>query len=225
MNTETYLPRRFSSQIAVRSVALTALLAVAPLAAMAQSEVAASTRTLTSKVSVADLDLSTSAGMDAARDRLHQTARGLCSQVADSQDPYLTQKPTFIACVDDTLTDALRQINGPARAAIEGSTEWHTQPSDSTRSRSPPTAPETHVVAVSLANLDLSTPDGVRMAHVRIKSAARRVCRQLSGSIDPSEKRHYANCVDDATAGALRQVRGPRVAAIEESGKPVGSVP
>ena len=54
MNTETYLPRRFSSQIAVRSVALTALLAVAPLAAMAQSEVAASTRTLTSKVSVAD---------------------------------------------------------------------------------------------------------------------------------------------------------------------------
>jgi hypothetical protein len=48
MNTETYLPRRFSSQITVRSVALTALLAVAPLAAMAQSEVAASTHTLTS---------------------------------------------------------------------------------------------------------------------------------------------------------------------------------
>jgi hypothetical protein len=28
--------------------------------------------------------------------------------------------------MDETLADALRQINGPVRAAIEESGEWHT---------------------------------------------------------------------------------------------------
>jgi UrcA family protein len=225
MNTRTYLPSRFNSQIAVRSVASMALLALAPLAAMAQSQVAATTHTVTPKVSLADLDLSTSAGVDAARDRLHQTARRLCSQVADSRDLPPTQNPAFIACMDDTLADALRQINRPLRVAIQEPAEWHTQPSDLTRGHSRPTTAETRVMVVSLANLDLSTTDGVRMAHDRIKSAARRVCRPPSGSIDPGEMRQYANCVNDATAGALRQVPGPMVAAVAEAGKPVGSAP
>jgi hypothetical protein len=54
MNTEIYLHRRFSYQIAVRSVASMALLAIAPLAATAQSQPAASTRTVTPMVSLAE---------------------------------------------------------------------------------------------------------------------------------------------------------------------------
>jgi UrcA family protein len=80
-------------------------------------------------------------------------------------------------------------------------------------------------MVVSLANLNLSTPDGVRIAHDRIKRMARRVCRQLSGSIDPTEMWRYANCVDDAIAAALRQIRGPAVAAIDKLGAPLGSAP
>jgi len=200
-----------------------ALLALAPVAAIAQSPAAAGVETRTSNLSLADLDLSTPAGVDAARDRLQQTARRRCSQVADRQD--LSHQPNFIACMDETLAAALRQINGPVRAAIEEPGEWHTQQADVTRSRLPPTAPETRVMVVSLASLNLSTPDGVRIAHDRIKRMARRVCRQLSGSIDPTEMWRYANCVDDAIAGALRQVRGPTVAAIDKLGAPLGSAP
>jgi UrcA family protein len=200
-----------------------ALLALAPVAAIAQSPAATGVETRTSNLSLADLDLSTPAGVDAARDRLQQTARRRCSQVADRQD--LSHQPNFIACMDETLAAALRQINGPVRAAIEEPGEWHTQQADVTRSRLPPTAPETRVMVVSLANLNLSTPDGVRIAHDRIKRMARRVCRQLSGSIDPTEMWRYANCVDDAIAGALRQIRGRTVAAIDKLGAPLGSAP
>jgi UrcA family protein len=223
MNTDTYMARRFGPQVAVRTTALMALLALAPVAAIAQSPAAAGVETRTSNLSLAGLDLSTPAGVDAARDRLQQTARRRCSQVADRQD--LSHQPNFIACMDETLAAALRQINGPVRAAIEEPGEWHTRQADVTRSRLPPTAPETRVMVVSLANLNLSTPDGVRIAHDRIKRMARRVCRQLSGSIDPTEMWRYANCVDDAIAAALRQIRGPAVAAIDKLGAPLGSAP
>ena len=221
MNTDTYMARRFGSQVAVRTTALMALLTLAPVAAIALSPAAAGVETRTSNLSLADLDLSTPAGVDAARDRLQQTARRWCSQVADRQD--LSHQPNFIACMDETLAAALRQINGPVRAAIEEPGEWHTQQADATHSRLPPTVPETRVMIVSLANLNLSTPDGVRIAHDRIKRMARRVCRQLSGSIDPTKMWRYANCVDDAIAGALRQIRGPTVAAIDKLGAPLGS--
>jgi UrcA family protein len=223
MNTDTYMARRFGPQVAVWTTALMALLALAPVAVIAQSPAAAGVETRTSNLSLADLDLSTPAGVDAARDRLQQTARRRCSQVADRQD--LSNQPNFIACMDETLAAALRQINGPVRAAIEEPGEWHTQQADVTRSRLPPTAPETRVMIVSLANLNLSTPDGMRIAHDRIKRMARRVCRQRSGSIDPTEMWRYANCVDDAIAGALRQIRGPTVAAIDKLGAPLGSAP
>jgi UrcA family protein len=189
----------------IRTAGLIALFALASAGALADQQPV---------LSLADLDLSTPAGVDAARDRLQQTARQWCSHLAGRQD--LPHQPNFIACMDQTLADALRQINGPLRAAIEESGEWHTQQADVTRSPSSPTAPETRVMVLSLANLDLSTPDGVRIAHDRIKRTARRVCRQLSGSIDPTEMWRYSNCVDDAIAGALRQVSGPAVAAIDK---------
>jgi UrcA family protein len=215
MNTETQLARRSINPVAsIRTAALIALFTLASAGALADQQPV---------LSLADLDLSTPAGVDAARDRLQQTARQRCSQIADRQD--LSHQPNFIACMDETLADALRQIDGPVRAAIEESGEWHSQQAHVTRSRLPPTAPETRVMVVSLANLNLSTPDGARIAHDRIKRIARRVCRQLSGSIDPTEMWRYANCVDDAIAGALRQVRGPTVAAIDKLGAPLSPAP
>jgi hypothetical protein len=72
MNTDTYMARRLGPQVAVRTTALMALLALAPVAAIAQSPAAAGDETRTANLSLADLDLSTPAGVDAARD--HRSA-------------------------------------------------------------------------------------------------------------------------------------------------------
>jgi UrcA family protein len=77
------------------------------------------------KVSLADLDLSTLEGRRAARERLHETARRLCSQLVDIQD--LSHQPNFVACVGDALNDALRQVaalrqaKGATLASVPGS--------------------------------------------------------------------------------------------------------
>jgi UrcA family protein len=86
---------------------------------MADEQAATASVTRTENVSLADLDLSTPEGVRAAHDRLHETARRLCSQVADSQD--ISHQPNYVACVDETLANALRQLNGPELAATEKS--------------------------------------------------------------------------------------------------------
>jgi UrcA family protein len=69
----------------------------------------------TSKVSLSDLDLATPEGARFARERLHREARRLCNQIADELD--LSRQPNFVACVDETLAKALRQIAPPALVA------------------------------------------------------------------------------------------------------------
>jgi UrcA family protein len=54
------------------------------------------------QVSVADLELSTIDGQRAARERLHQAARRLCSQVADELD--LSHQTNYLACIDTAMT-------------------------------------------------------------------------------------------------------------------------
>jgi UrcA family protein len=57
---------------------------------------------------------------------------------------------------------------------------------------------------VSLADLDLSTPQGAQAARDRLRAAARRVCQELqTGSRIASTQ--YSACVDEAFAHALRQ--------------------
>jgi len=50
-----------------------------------------------------------------ARECLHDEARRLCSQVADSFD--LSHRPNFVGCVDETFAKALRQVAPPALVA------------------------------------------------------------------------------------------------------------
>jgi UrcA family protein len=66
-------------------------------------------------VSVADLNLSTATGLQAARDRIHETARRLCEKVID---PWaLWHQPDYIQCVNKATSDAVAQLRGPVRAA------------------------------------------------------------------------------------------------------------
>jgi UrcA family protein len=67
-------------------------------------------------------------------------------------------------------------------------------------------APDISVVAVSIADVDLKSAQDVDIAEKRIRKTARRICTQLMGSQDPASC--YAKCVNDATAGALRQIHG-----------------
>jgi UrcA family protein len=69
----------------------------------------------TAAVSMADLDLTTEAGMRTARERLHATARRLCRRVVD---PWaVSHQQDYVACVDATLASALTQLPSPAVAA------------------------------------------------------------------------------------------------------------
>jgi UrcA family protein len=68
-----------------------------------------------SAVSLAGLDLSTPAGESAARERVHQAARVVCSR---TQDPYdLAPNWDYVKCVASAEQSALKQIKGPAVVA------------------------------------------------------------------------------------------------------------
>jgi UrcA family protein len=68
-----------------------------------------------SAVSLAGLDLSTPAGESAARERVHQAARVVCSR---TQDPYdLAPNWDYVKCVASAEQGALKQLKGPAVVA------------------------------------------------------------------------------------------------------------
>jgi UrcA family protein len=71
------------------------------------------------------------------------------------------------------------------------------------------TAPNTRVADVSLADLDLSTPEGMRVARERLHTMAQRVCAERSGGKLSSEPTFVA-CVDSTLAGALGQINALR---------------
>jgi UrcA family protein len=70
----------------------------------------------TTKVSLADLDLSTPQGVQAARDRLQATARRVCQELQSSRDGASTQ---YSACIDETFAHALRQANLLQRISVD----------------------------------------------------------------------------------------------------------
>jgi len=81
MNDQTR--RRRPSTGAVITIACIALSTVAPFAAFADPPTAKTPRTLESRVSVADLDLSTAKGVRKAHKRLKRTAENLCRQLGE----------------------------------------------------------------------------------------------------------------------------------------------
>ena len=66
--------------------------------------------------------------------------------------------------------------------------------------------PDTGVATVSVADLDLSKPDGARIARRRLEVAAIRLCRGFSDSRRVADFATLADCSRDAVADALRHV-------------------
>jgi UrcA family protein len=67
-------------------------------------------------------------------------------------------------------------------------------------------AAETSSAKVSLAGLDLSTPEGIGMARERLRQAALLACSHVADSLDLSHHSNFVKCVDVAMAVALPQV-------------------
>jgi UrcA family protein len=82
----------------------------------------------------------------------------------------------------------------------------------------PPTLPASSTVEsrVSLAGLDLSTEEGVRVARRRLKATAEHLCRQLGDANTASFRWTYAACVRDTLANALEQLNAPVLAAVAQ---------
>jgi UrcA family protein len=62
----------------------------------------------TKSISLQGIDLSTVEGQQVARERVHQMARQLCTQVSDDLD--LSHRANFLACVDSAMAAANRRI-------------------------------------------------------------------------------------------------------------------
>jgi UrcA family protein len=202
MNDETIPSRRSNLKTVIRAAGfITAYLAM-PIAAMAHQP-SLKAPASAAKVSLTGLDFATSEGIVAARHRLQDAARQFCSQVSGNLDA--SHLADFLSCIDRTLIDELKQVSSGARAAIltHGSA-WPTATEEGTAGELRESVPETSVITVSIADVDLKSAQGVDIAERRIQKTARRICSQLIGSQDPASS--YTKCVNDATAGALRQI-------------------
>jgi UrcA family protein len=165
------------------AVVFIALVAMAPLAANAAEHAAIAPNSRVADVSLADLDLSTPDGMRVARERLHTMAERIC---AGPDNRGFSSQPHIVACVDSTLAGALRNIStSHDKATLRNSV--------------------TRAANVSLADLDLSTVEGSRIARERLEAMARRLCAELASSNDLSYRPNWAACVNDTIANALAQ--------------------
>jgi UrcA family protein len=190
MSISTVLTRRLIWKTTLSAVGLTALGVAATAQQLSPPSHAADTQTSLSArdtrvadVSLADLDLSGPEGMRVARERLHTMAQRIC---AGPDNPRLSSQPGFVACVDSTVASALRHISTlQTPATVRNSV--------------------TRAGNVSVADLDLSTPEGSRVARERLEAMARRLCAELARSNDLSYRPNWAACVHDTTTDALAQ--------------------
>jgi UrcA family protein len=186
MNTQSTLPRRLNGRhTAAGAAILMASFGIVPVSTIADQPAATTSVSRVADVSLSDLDLSTPEGMRVARDRLHTMAQRVCAGPAGSRG--LSSQPTFAACVDSTVANALRQIDALRQT---NATMRHSV---------------TRGANVSLADLDLSTLEGSRTALERLEAMARRLCGELASRHDLSYQPNYAACVHDTLVGALAQ--------------------
>jgi len=186
MNTQSILYGRFGGRhTAAGAAILMATFGFVPVSTIADQRAATTSVSSVADVSLSDLNLSRPDGMRVARDRLHTMAERVCADRGGSREP--SSQPTFAACVDSTMANALRQID--ARRQTN-----RTVRNSVTRSAN-----------VSLADLDLSTLEGSRIARERLETMARRLCGELARRQDLSYQPNYAACVQDTLAGALAQ--------------------
>ena len=71
------------------------------------------------------------------------------------------------------------------------------------------TTPITRSTNVSLTDLNLSTPEGIRLARDRLRVTARRLCAAVADDLDLAHQPNFVACVDETLAAALRKVTEP----------------
>ena len=114
MKTATQLAFSSCLKSIIGTTTLLALCVIGSADALAGGEVDASVAR-SAKASIKGLDLSTPEGARAARERLRQTARKLCAQVADELD--LSHHANYLACVDQSVAKAMQLIAPPSTVA------------------------------------------------------------------------------------------------------------
>ena len=184
MHTHSPLSRSGGRHTAYAAALLMALFGIVPVGAIADQPVAATTVSV-ADVSLSDLNLSTPQGMRLTRDRLHTMAERICADGGGGREP--SSQAAFGACVHNTVANTLRHIGAL--------TDNHMRVINTV----------TLGAKVSLADLDLSTPEGASLAHQRLDAVARRLCGELARRRDLSYPRNTAACVQDTLAGALAQ--------------------
>ena len=186
MNTQSIVSGRFGGRhTASVAVILMALFGIVPVSTTADQRAVTSGLSRVADVPLTDLDLSTPAGMRAARERLQAMAQSVCAEPAKSRG--LPRQANFATCVDSTVAAHLKQIDALGQDNVTVSKAV------------------TRAAHVSLADLDLSTLEGARIARERLEAIARRLCGELARQQDLSYQANYAACVHDTLAGALAQ--------------------
>ncbi len=140
MNTQAILSSRFCGRhTASGALILMALFGTMPVSTIADQRAVTTSVSRVADVPLVDLDLSTPAGMRAARERLQAVAESVCAEPAKSRG--LPRQANFAACVDSTVTAHLKQIDALGQDNVTVSKAV------------------TRAAHVSLADLDLSTLD------------------------------------------------------------------
>jgi UrcA family protein len=80
----------------------------------------------------------------------------------------------------------------------------------------PRPATDARASTISLADLDLATPDGVRLARKRITAVAQRLCWQMGDANRASNRATVSACVRDAVAESMKSVSAPKMVAANE---------
>jgi len=70
----------------------------------------------------------------------------------------------------------------------------------------PPLGAQQSSVRVSLAGIDLNTPEGRDLARGKLRKTARTVCARVADELDLSHQSNFVKCEDDAVAKAMQQV-------------------
>jgi UrcA family protein len=92
-------------------------------------------------------------------------------------------------------------------------------------------ADATRSTQVSLAGLDLSTPEGINSARDRLRGTAVRLCTQVVDDHDLSQHSNFLKCMDSTMTNALRQITAAGTVAqtkrteTPESRTPVPAIP
>jgi len=108
-----------SAGIALSVAALATLPALATVTARAEETRPEHVlQILTAEVSLADLDLTTAEGLNLAYERVHQTARRLCTRLQETQS--LAHHPALVRCVDEALKGAGDELSALAATRRTG---------------------------------------------------------------------------------------------------------